>query len=149
MKTTGDGMLVEFAAAQDAVRCAIDVQTAMAERERASPMDRRIIYRVGINPGDVVFDEGDVFGDGVNVASRLQGLAQPGGVYISDIVLQWVGDRIREPLRDMGRQRVKNPTDPGLAVDTRCEDGRAGPFRAWATVSGGSEGRLGCAIGHR
>jgi class 3 adenylate cyclase/pimeloyl-ACP methyl ester carboxylesterase len=112
MKTTGDGMLAEFASAQDAVRCAIDVQTAMAERERASPMDRRIIYRVGINLGDVVFDEGDVFGDGVNVASRLQGLAQPGGVCISDIVLQSVGDRFREPFRDMGRQRVKNLSRP-------------------------------------
>ena len=112
VKTTGDGMLAEFTAAQDAVRCAIDVQTAMAERERASPMDRRIIYRVGINLGDVVFDEGDVFGDGVNVASRLQGLAQPGGVCISDIVLQSVGDRFREPFRDMGRQRVKNLSRP-------------------------------------
>ena len=112
VKTTGDGMLAEFAAAQDAVRCAIDVQTAMAERERASPTDRRIIYRVGINLGDVVFDEGDVFGDGVNVASRLQGLAQPGGVCISDIVLQSVGDRLREPFRDMGRQRVKNLSRP-------------------------------------
>jgi class 3 adenylate cyclase/pimeloyl-ACP methyl ester carboxylesterase len=112
VKTTGDGMLAEFASAQDAVRCAIDVQTAMAERERASPMDRRIIYRFGINLGDVVFDEGDVFGDGVNVASRLQGLAQPGGVCISDIVLQSVGDRFREPFRDMGRQRVKNISRP-------------------------------------
>jgi class 3 adenylate cyclase/pimeloyl-ACP methyl ester carboxylesterase len=112
IKTTGDGMLAEFAAAQDAVRCAIDVQTAMAQRERGSPIDRRITYRVGINLGDVVFDEGDVFGDGVNVASRLQGLAQPGGVCISDIVLQSVGDRLREPFRDMGRQRVKNLSRP-------------------------------------
>jgi class 3 adenylate cyclase/pimeloyl-ACP methyl ester carboxylesterase len=112
IKTTGDGMLAEFAAAQDAVRCAIDVQSAMAERERTSPMDRRILYRFGINLGDVVFDEGDVFGDGVNVASRLQGLAQPGGVCISDIVLQSVGDRLPEPFRDMGRQRVKNLSRP-------------------------------------
>jgi class 3 adenylate cyclase/pimeloyl-ACP methyl ester carboxylesterase len=112
IKTTGDGMLAEFAAVQDAVRCAIDVQSAMAERERASPIDRRIIYRFGINLGDVVFDEGDVFGDGVNVASRLQGLAQPGGVCISDIVHQSVGDRFGEPFRDMGRQRVKNISRP-------------------------------------
>ena len=112
VKTTGDGMLAEFGSAQDAVRCAIDVQTAMAERERANPMDRRIIYRFGINLGDVVFDEGDVFGDGVNVASRLQGLAQPGGLCISDIVHQSVGDRFREPFRDMGRQRVKNLSRP-------------------------------------
>ena len=83
VKTTGDGMLVEFGSAQDAVRCAIDIQTAMAQREGASPMDRRIIYRIGINLADILFDEGDVFGDGVNVASRLQGLSQPGGICIS------------------------------------------------------------------
>jgi class 3 adenylate cyclase/pimeloyl-ACP methyl ester carboxylesterase len=112
VKTTGDGMLAEFASAQDAVRCAITVQTAMAERERGSPIDCRITYRIGINLGDVVFEEGDVLGDGVNVASRLQGLAQPGGVCISDIVLQSVGDRLREPFRDMGRQRVKNISRP-------------------------------------
>jgi class 3 adenylate cyclase/pimeloyl-ACP methyl ester carboxylesterase len=112
VKTTGDGMLAKFASAQDAVRCAIDVQSAMAERERTSPMDRRILYRFGINLGDVVFDEGDVFGDGVNVASRLQGLAQPGGVCISDTVHQSVGDRLCGPFRDMGRQRVKNISRP-------------------------------------
>jgi class 3 adenylate cyclase len=112
VKTTGDGMLVEFASAQDAVRCAIDIQTAMAKRESAAPMDSRIDYRVGINLGDVVIDEGDVFVDGVNVAARLQGLAEPGGVCVSDIVHQVVGDRIREPFRDMGSQRVKNISRP-------------------------------------
>jgi pimeloyl-ACP methyl ester carboxylesterase len=112
VKTTGDGMLAEFASARDAVRCATEVQTAMAERERASPIDRRILYRVGINLGDMVFDKGDVFGDGVNVASRLQGLAQPGGVCISDLVHQSVGDRLCEPFRDMGRQRVKDVSRP-------------------------------------
>jgi class 3 adenylate cyclase/pimeloyl-ACP methyl ester carboxylesterase len=108
VKTTGDGMLAEFASAQDAVRCAIVIQTAMAERESTSPIDSRIMYRVGVNLGDIVFDEGDVFGDGVNVASRLQGLSEPGGVSISDIVHQTIADRIGEPFRDMGNQRVKN-----------------------------------------
>ena len=112
VKTTGDGMLAEFGSAQDAVRCAIDIQTAMAHRESARPMDRRIIYRVGINLADVVFDEGDVFGDGVNVASRLQGLSRPGGICISDFVHQSVADRFPEPFRDMGRQRVKNISRP-------------------------------------
>ena len=112
VKTTGDGMLAEFGSAQDAVRCAIDIQIAMAERESASPMESRIIYRVGINLGDVVFDEGDIFGDGVNVASRLQGLSKPGGVCVSDIVHQSVADRFREPFRDMGSQRVKNISRP-------------------------------------
>lgn len=112
VKTTGDGMLVEFASAQEAVRCAIDIQAAMVKRETASPGDGRIAYRIGINLGDVVLDEGDVFGDGVNVAARLQGLAEPGGVAVSDIVHQVVGDRVREPFRDMGSQRVKNISRP-------------------------------------
>ena len=112
VKTTGDGMLAEFASPQDAVQSAIDIQTAMAERERPSPMDRRIVYRVGINYGDVVVDEGDVFGDGVNVASRLQTLAEPGGVCISDTVHQSLADRFRAPFRDLGRQRVKNISRP-------------------------------------
>jgi class 3 adenylate cyclase/pimeloyl-ACP methyl ester carboxylesterase len=112
VKTTGDGMLVEFASAQDAVQCAVDIQTAMAERERGRAADGRIVYRIGVNLGDVVFDEGDVFGDGVNVAARLQGLSEPGGVCMSDIVHQVVGDRNREPFRDMGSQRVKNISRP-------------------------------------
>lgn len=112
VKTTGDGLLVEFAAVQDAVRSAIDIQMAMMERESATAVDDRIIYRIGINLGDVVFDEGDVFGDGVNVSARLQGLSEPGGVCISDIVHQAIGDRIREPFRDMGSQRVKNISRP-------------------------------------
>jgi class 3 adenylate cyclase/pimeloyl-ACP methyl ester carboxylesterase len=108
VKSTGDGMLVEFTSAQDAVRCAIDIQTGMTGRERDSEEDKRIRYRVGVNLGDVIFDDGDIFGDGVNVAARLEGLAQPGGVCVSDIVHQTVLDRIEEPFRDMGSQRVKN-----------------------------------------
>jgi class 3 adenylate cyclase/pimeloyl-ACP methyl ester carboxylesterase len=108
VKSTGDGMLVEFASALDAVRCAVDIQAAMATRENSSPADGRIVYRIGVNLGDVVIDEGDIFGDGVNVAARLQGLSEPGGVCVSDIVHQVVGERIGEPFRDMGSQRVKN-----------------------------------------
>jgi class 3 adenylate cyclase/pimeloyl-ACP methyl ester carboxylesterase len=112
VKTTGDGMLAEFAAAQDAVGCAMNIQTAMAEREIRSPTDTRITYRVGINLGDVVFEDDDVFGDGVNVASRLQGLSEPGGVCVSDIVHQAIAERFRVPFRDMGSQRVKNISRP-------------------------------------
>jgi class 3 adenylate cyclase/pimeloyl-ACP methyl ester carboxylesterase len=112
VKTTGDGMLAEFGSAQEAVRCAVRIQTAMSDREGGTPDDRRISYRVGINLGDVIFDEGDVFGDGVNVASRLEGLARPGGVCISDIVHQAIADKIEVPFRDMGNQRVKNISRP-------------------------------------
>ncbi len=108
VKTTGDGLLVEFASAQDAVRSAIEIQTGMLQRERDRPEDERIQFRVGINVGDVVFDDGDIFGDGVNVASRLEGLAEPGGVCIADSVYQMVQDRLAEPFRDLGSQRVKN-----------------------------------------
>lgn len=117
VKTTGDGMLAEFASAQDAVRCAIGIQTAMAEREAASPMACRITYRVGINLGDVVFEEGDVFGDGVNVASRLQGLSEPGGVCVSDVVHQAVADRFPQPFRDMGGQHADRGPPTGSSAD--------------------------------
>lgn len=112
VKTTGDGLLAEFASAQDAVRCAIDVQIGMASREANEVEEQRIQYRVGINLGDVVFDDDDIFGDGVNVAARLEGLAEPGGVCISDIVHQTILDRVPELFRDMGGQRVKNISRP-------------------------------------
>ena len=108
VKTTGDGMLAEFSSAQDAVRCAIGIQSEMTHRETEIEEQQRIKYRVGINLGDVVFDDDDIFGDGVNVAARLEGLAEPGGVCISDIVHQAVNDQGQKFFRDMGGQRVKN-----------------------------------------
>ncbi|NSY40292.1 alpha/beta fold hydrolase [Leisingera sp. ANG59] len=112
VKTTGDGMLVEFASAHDAVRCALAIQKAMPGREADPPEQSRIRYRVGINIGDVVFDGADIFGDGVNVAARLEGLAEPGGICISGIVHETVRDRLGESFRDMGSQRVKNISRP-------------------------------------
>ncbi|OWK21722.1 hypothetical protein AJ88_19035 [Mesorhizobium amorphae CCBAU 01583] len=112
VKTTGDGLLVEFASVVEAVESAVEIQRSMAERNSGEPENTQILYRVGINLGDVMFEDGDVFGDGVNVASRLEGLAKPGGVCVSDIVHQAVEDRIQVPFRDMGNQRVKNISRP-------------------------------------
>lgn len=157
-KTTGDGFLAEFVSAQDAIRCTINLQHAVAELESQLPTDTRIIYRMGINLGDIVFDEGDMFGDGVNVAARLQALAEPGGICISDIVHQSIGDRLGVPFRDMGSQRVKNisrpirvwqwtpelaPADPEAthaALQQRVQFVTAtdGAQIAWASVGSGS-----------
>jgi class 3 adenylate cyclase len=112
VKSTGDGLLVEFGNAVDAVRCAVTIQSAMPRRETDVPPDQRIHYRVGINLGDILFEEGDVFGDAVNVAARLEGLSQPGAVCVSDIVHQLVDERIEAPFRNLGSQRVKNISRP-------------------------------------
>jgi len=112
VKTTGDGLLVEFSSAKDAVSCAIEIQTEMAQRETEKDEQQRIKYRVGINLCDVIFDDDDIFGDGVNVAARLEGLAEPGGVCISDIVLQTVDVSGSLNFRDMGGQRIKNLSRP-------------------------------------
>ncbi|WP_235930493.1 alpha/beta fold hydrolase [Sulfitobacter sediminilitoris] len=112
VKTTGDGMIAEFASARDAARCAIDIQIGMAGREESHDADNRIQYRVGINIGDVIFDGDDMFGDGVNVAARLESLAEPGGVCISDIVHQTISDGLNETFRDLGSQRIKNISRP-------------------------------------
>jgi len=86
VKTTGDGMLVEFASVVDAVRCAVDVQREMAARNAGVPAERRIDFRIGVNLGDIIVDENDIFGDGVNVAARLEALAEPGGICVSRVV---------------------------------------------------------------
>lgn len=112
VKSTGDGLLVEFGNAVDAVGCAVSIQSAMAEREIDVPHDHRILYRVGINLGDILSEEGDVFGDAVNVAARLEGLSEPGGMCVSDVVHQVISDRLGVTFRDLGTQRVKNISRP-------------------------------------
>jgi adenylate cyclase len=112
VKNTGDGFLAEFASVVDAVRCAAEVQRGMAEREAGTPEDRRIRFRVGINLGDVIAEEHDIFGDGVNVAARLEGLAEPGGVFISNTVHDQVRDRLPFAFEDLGEQQVKNIARP-------------------------------------
>ena len=108
VKNTGDGLLAEFASVVDAVRCAVEVQRATADREPDVPEDRRIKFRIGVNLGDVIVEEHDIFGDGVNVAARLEGLAEPGGICISRMVRDQIRDKLPYPFEDMGEQQVKN-----------------------------------------
>ena len=111
-KTTGDGILTEFPSAVDAVEHAVRVQREVAQRNADLPPDRRIEFRVGINVGDVIFDDGDVFGDGVNVASRLEGLAEPGGICISGSVFDQIGNKTEYDFENIGPQEIKNIARP-------------------------------------
>jgi adenylate cyclase len=112
VKTTGDGLLVEFASVVDAVRCAVEVQREMAERNAAAPSDRRIEFRMGINVGDIIRDGRDIFGDGVNVTARLEALAEPGGICVSRMVRDQVRDKLDFTFEDRGEQQVKNIARP-------------------------------------
>ena len=114
IKTTGDGMLVEFQSVADAVQCAIEIQRRMARRNADVPAARWIQFRIGINLGDVIVEDGDIFGDGVNVAARLQELAEPGGICVSRAVRDQVqvGDRFDVAFEDLGEQTVKNIVRP-------------------------------------
>jgi class 3 adenylate cyclase len=113
VKSTGDGLLVEFASVVDAVRCVVEVQEAMAERDAATDDDRRIVFRIGMNLGDIIIDGDDIFGDGVNVAARLQELAHPGGICVSSRVYDDVRDRQdMVAFEDGGPQPLKNITRP-------------------------------------
>jgi class 3 adenylate cyclase/ABC-type uncharacterized transport system substrate-binding protein len=112
VKTTGDGMLVEFGSVVDAVRCAVEIQRGMVERNADVPAGRRIDFRIGINVGDVIIDGGDIFGDGVNVAARLEALAEPGGICVSARVYEDATGRIDARFEDIGKQSLKNINRP-------------------------------------
>jgi adenylate cyclase len=112
VKTTGDGMLVEFGSVVDAVRCAVEVQRAMVDRNADIAEDKRITFRIGVNLGDVIADGDDIYGDGVNIAARLEALADPGGVCISRTVRDHIGDRLPYSFEDIGEQSVKNIAQP-------------------------------------
>src|SRR6267378_3458841 len=109
VKNTGDGLLAEFASVVDAVRCAVEVQRGMIDREPEVPDERRIRFRIGINLGDVIAEEDDIFGDGVNVAARLETLAETGGICVSGAVRDQVDHRLEDiTFEDLGDQSVKN-----------------------------------------
>jgi adenylate cyclase len=112
VKNTGDGFLAEFPSVVDAVRCAVEVQRGMADREPEVTEERRIRFRFGVNLGDVIVEGHDIFGDGVNVAARLEALAEPGGICVSRVVRDQIRDKLPYPLEDMGEQRVKNIARP-------------------------------------
>jgi adenylate cyclase len=112
VKTTGDGLLVEFSSVVDALRCATEVQAGMGERNAAIPTDKRIEFRIGINVGDIVVEDGDIFGDGVNVAARLEALAEPGGICVSARVQEDASGKLDLAFEDLGEQQLKNIARP-------------------------------------
>jgi adenylate cyclase len=112
VKTTGDGLLVEFGSVVDAVRCAVEWQRAMALRNDDVPRERCIEFRIGVNLGDIIIDDQDIYGDGVNVAARLEALAEPGGICVSRVVRDQVRDKVEFGFEDLGEQHVKNIARP-------------------------------------
>jgi TolB-like protein len=130
VKTTGDGLLVEFASVVDALEAAVRVQRAVAQAESAQPRERRIQYRAGINLGDIVIEGDDILGDGVNLAARLEGLAEPGGISIAGSVFEQVVGKLDLAFEDLGEQQVKNLQKPVRVYRVRLE-----------IVAGGGEGR--------
>src|SRR6266849_8942701 len=112
VKTTGDGLLVEFPSTVEAVRWAVEMQHGMSERNADVADDRRILFRVGINLGDVIVDDKDLYGDAVNIAARLENMADPGGICISQAMHEQIRDRLALPFEDSGEQSVKNIARP-------------------------------------
>jgi adenylate cyclase len=121
VKTTGDGMLVEFASAVDAARCAVEVQRGMAGQNADVPEDTRIEFRIGIHVGDIIIDDNDIFGDGVNIAARLEGIAEPGGVCISDDAQRQVRGKVEVAFEDLGPRNLKNIAEPMRAWRMQLE----------------------------
>jgi TolB-like protein/class 3 adenylate cyclase len=125
VKTTGDGLLVEFASAVDAARCAFEVQREMSRQNADVPQDGRIEFRIGIHIGDIIFDDNDIFGDGVNIAARLEGIADPGGVCISDDAQRQIRGKVEFGFDDMGLQTLKNIAEPIRAWRMQIGDASA------------------------
>src|SRR5580704_136234 len=113
VKRTGDGSIIEFRSVVDAVRCAVEVQTSMIERNAGVPLERRIVFRIGIHLGDVIEEsDGDLMGDGVNIAARLEGIAAPGGICLSEDAYRQVKGRLSVAVSDLGATQLKNIADP-------------------------------------
>jgi adenylate cyclase len=139
IKTTGDGMLVEFASVVDAVRCAAEIQREMIERNAAVPLDTKIQFRMGINVGDIIVEPDDIYGDGVNIAARLESLSEPDGITVSQTVRDQIGGKLPIEFNDAGEQRLKNIAQPirTFHVILHSGDGRApktGIYRRWRAI---------------
>src|SRR5215472_1009790 len=129
VKTTGDGALLEFPSVVDAVECAVAVQTVLAERNEGVPAERRMLFRIGINLGDILIEGNDILGDGVNVAARLEGVAEAGGICISSAAYEQVRGKVTVEFADLGEQRLKNIDRP-----VRVYAVRAASFSTEATA---------------
>jgi class 3 adenylate cyclase len=153
VRITGDGLLVEFASVVDAVRCAVDTQREMALRNTEVPVDQRIEFRIGINLGDIMNDEEDIYGDGVNVAARLEALAPPRGICVSRVVRDQVRDKLNFSFDDRGEQQVQEyrAASPGIRCEDRWRDHNTDlVLRAsLPVVSVRSDANTGCAAGCR
>src|SRR5215469_11955221 len=121
VKNTGDGFLAEFASVLDAVRCAAEVQRGILDRNADTPEDERILFRIGVNLGDVIVEPEDIFGDGVNIAARIEALAEPGGICISRVVRDQIRDKLPYSFDDIGEQSVKNIAHPVHVFRVRLE----------------------------
>src|SRR6195952_3287244 len=135
VKTTGDGMLVEFASAVDAVRCAVEIQGGMTKGNIDVPETKRIEFRIGIHVGDIIIDDNDIFGDGVNIAARLEGIADPGGICISDDAHRQIRGKTEIAYEDMGHQSLKNISEPMRAWRARPAGAAASPTPKFDPVS--------------
>ena len=137
VKTTGDGLLVEFASVVDAVRCAVEVQHEMIARNTGVPAERRLEFRMGINVGDIIIEDGDIFGDGVNIAARLEALAEPGGICLSASAYDQVRDRLDIAFADLGEKQVKNIVRPVrvYSIGQRSRDPQAAEAQAAQAMS--------------
>jgi adenylate cyclase len=121
VKTTGDGILIEFPSVVEAVACAVAIQRGINERNAEIPAGQRIEFRIGINLGDVIVEEGDIYGDGANIAARLEALAEPGGICVSRVVHDQVRDKLDVAFEDLGEQQVKNIARPLRVYRIRAE----------------------------
>jgi predicted ATPase len=135
VKNTGDGILAEFPSVVDAVRCAAEIQHGMIDRNANVPEDKRVSFRIGVNLGDVIVEAEDIFGDGVNIAARLEALAEPGGICISSTVHDHIGERLPYLFEDIGEQNVKNIAHPVHVYRIRFDsEAKAPPIRALQTT---------------